>query len=56
MVVSGDTLWRISLTYGVSIEDLKLLNNLTSDMIYVGQVLLIFAGDEKEDLIVEKIL
>nr|WP_071317035.1 glycosyl hydrolase family 18 protein [Anaerobacillus isosaccharinicus]QOY36583.1 LysM peptidoglycan-binding domain-containing protein [Anaerobacillus isosaccharinicus] len=45
-VKSGDTLWLISLAYGVSVDEIKKLNNLTSDMIFVGQVLLISAGSE----------
>ncbi|MBU9711201.1 LysM peptidoglycan-binding domain-containing protein [Bacillus tamaricis] len=38
-VVSGDTLYRISLRYGVSVNAIKEANNLTGDMIFVGQVL-----------------
>lgn len=40
-VMSGDTLWIISNTFGVSISTIKQLNNLTNDMIYVGQKLVI---------------
>lgn len=40
-VQSGDTLWKISQTYGVTVEQIKSYNNLTSDVIYVGQILLI---------------
>lgn len=39
VVKSGDTLWLISKNAGMTVESLKALNNLTSDMIYVGQVL-----------------
>jgi spore germination protein len=49
VVKSGDTLWLISLAYGVSVTEIKELNNLTSDMIFVGQVLLIIAGNEVEE-------
>jgi spore germination protein len=49
VVKSGDTLWLISLAYGVSVAEIKELNNLTSDMIFVGQVLLIIAGNEVEE-------
>lgn len=38
-VASGDTLWIISTKLGTSISDIKILNNLTSDNLYVGQVL-----------------
>lgn len=38
-VVSGDTLSKISTKYGVSVTNIKLYNNLTSDLILVGQVL-----------------
>jgi len=40
-VSAGETLYRISLKYGTSIEQLKLLNKLTSDTIKIGQILLI---------------
>ncbi|MGG0655661.1 LysM peptidoglycan-binding domain-containing protein [Rummeliibacillus pycnus] len=35
----GDTLYKISLKTGVSVQDLKAYNNLTSDLIYVNQTL-----------------
>jgi LysM repeat protein len=38
-VVSGDSLWSISQKYSTTVTNLKSLNNLTSDTIYVGQVL-----------------
>ncbi|WP_139892134.1 LysM peptidoglycan-binding domain-containing protein [Bacillus sp. D386] len=38
-VKSGDTLGRISQQYGMTVAQLKSLNNLKSDMIYVGQTL-----------------
>ena len=40
-VQSGDTLWIISQTFGVSISSIKTNNNLTSDMLYIGQKLVI---------------
>lgn len=40
-VMSGDTLWIISKTFGVSISSIMTNNNLSSDMIYVGQKLVI---------------
>ena len=38
-VKSGDTLSHISVKYDVSVQDIKRLNNLSNDMIYVGQSL-----------------
>lgn len=41
-VVSGDTLWRIASVHGVSVAALKDWNQLASDTIDVGQILLIY--------------
>jgi LysM repeat protein len=38
-VVKGDTLWGISQEYGVTVDKLRSLNGLTSDVINVGDVL-----------------
>lgn len=38
-VLSGDTLWKISTSFNISINDLKKWNGLSTDIIYVGQVL-----------------
>jgi len=38
-VKDGDTLWGISQTYKVSIEDVKSWNNLSSDVIYAGETI-----------------
>ncbi len=38
-IVSGDSLWKISTTFKVSVSDLKAWNGLTTDSIYVGQIL-----------------
>ncbi|MCO7151810.1 LysM peptidoglycan-binding domain-containing protein [Vagococcus lutrae] len=40
-VVAGDTLYRISQRFGVSVGELKLWNNLSSDLIRVGQELVV---------------
>jgi LysM repeat protein len=36
-VVSGDTLWGLSRQYGVSIEAIKAANNMTRDVVVLGQ-------------------
>ena len=38
-VVRGDSLWGIAERYGTTIQQLKKLNNLSGDVIYVGQTL-----------------
>lgn len=40
-VKSGDTFWKISSKYGVTVSQLKLANNKTSNLIYPGQKLVI---------------
>ncbi len=40
-VVQGDTLTSIASRFGVSVQAIKTANGLTSDLIYVGQVLII---------------
>ncbi|KAB2952264.1 LysM peptidoglycan-binding domain-containing protein [Heliorestis acidaminivorans] len=41
IVQPNDSLWKISMQFGVSIEALRSHNQLTSDMVWVGQRLLI---------------
>ncbi len=40
-VKSGETLYRISVNYGISVQELKRLNSLTSNTISVGQRLVV---------------
>lgn len=44
-IQNGDTLWSISRKFGVSVDDIRKLNNLTSDILSVGKTLLIPTGD-----------
>jgi LysM repeat protein len=38
-VKKGDTLWKISSLYGVSVDDIRKANNLKNDNLQVGQKL-----------------
>lgn len=52
-VSPGDSLWKISLKHGISIEALKQVNGLTSDMLLVGQRLLLPQGQENGSIDVQ---
>ena len=41
LVVSGDTLYGIARTYGLSVDELKKKNNLSADTIVIGQKLIV---------------
>jgi len=45
MVKAGDSLYKIAMKYGTTVEALKNINNLTTDVINPGQVLQIPMGD-----------
>jgi LysM repeat protein len=40
-VAKGDTLYRLSKQYGVTVDDLKAWNNLTDNTIHVGQQIVV---------------
>ena len=46
-VVKGDSLYKIANLYGVSVDELKSANNLTSSVISIGQQLVIPSGSSK---------
>jgi len=54
-VVSGDALYTIALNYNMTVDDLKGLNNLTSNDISVGQVLLVFDNQVTQSEIEETV-
>lgn len=45
MVEDGDTLYRIALNNGMTVQDLATLNNLSGDIIYPGDILTISGED-----------
>ncbi|MFV0555819.1 MAG: LysM peptidoglycan-binding domain-containing protein [Lactovum sp.] len=47
-IVEGDSLWKIALQHQVSIEQIKNLNNLSSDTIHVNQTLKIPTNKKQE--------
>jgi len=49
IVKAGDTLTSISNRYNVNIEQIRLMNGLTSDVIYIGQELKVFGQETKEE-------
>lgn len=48
VVKSGDTLWSIAKKYNLSVNELKLLNNLSSNVLSVGQRLIVGKGSSND--------
>ena len=51
IVQKGDSLWSISRKYNVNVNDIKLANNLSSDILTIGQILTIPSVRNSEDYI-----
>lgn len=49
IVQKGDTLWDIARKYGMTVNELKELNNLSSNLLKIGQTLKIKQTDSKEE-------
>lgn len=50
IVQSGDSLWSISKKYGISVDKLKDINNLSGNLLSIGQKLLIKDTSSSEDI------
>lgn len=48
-VKPGDTLWGISQKFGMSVDELKVINNLATNDLYVGQILKLTADVDSSD-------
>ena len=57
IVVKGDSLWAIANKFGITVEELKLLNNLKSNIITVGDKLIVQKPTEEipENLLIYKV-
>lgn len=49
VVKKGDSLWSIARANGLTVDELKSLNNLSSNVLYVGDTLLISSADSTGD-------
>ena len=50
-VVSGDSLWGIAKKFNISVDDLKTANNLSSNLLSIGQILNIPETSENTNII-----
>ena len=57
IVKKGDSLWSIANKYGITVKELKEINNLTSNTLKVGQTLKLTKNDEMipEDYLIYKV-
>ena len=49
VVKKGDSLWSIARANGLTVDELKALNNLSSNVLHVGDTLLISSADSTDD-------
>ncbi|MDG5789952.1 NlpC/P60 family protein [Evansella sp. AB-P1] len=49
-VQAGDSLWKIAESHHISVQALKNANNLTSNLIYSGQILKLPSGEEGKEM------
>ena len=49
IVQKGDTLWDIARKYGLSVSELKELNNLSTNLLKIGQALKVKSIEDKEE-------
>jgi LysM repeat protein len=47
-VQKGDSLWSVSKKYGITVDELKKANNLSSNLLNIGQVLIIPSEESKQ--------
>lgn len=50
VVKKGDSLWSIARANGLTVDELKSLNNLSSNVLHVGDTLLISSADNTDDV------
>ncbi len=49
IVQKGDSLYQIALKFNTTVDNIKKLNNLTSNLLSIGQVLIISKGEKTDD-------